>query len=476
MEAICQVVTSSGDICGRSIKKDKSSSTKSFHAHLDTFHRISDPSLAKKTKMKHMDISKWSKSGTLQPQEILSGSCPTPQQRRHDLGKTTNQKSIATHVTPPNFTAFMAVTAHFIDENFQMKNLTLGVPQVEAINLLHTITADNASVNFKMAQELNLQVPHFKSSTHILGCVAHVINLAAKIGIRALGSVDEEDDGCKISMANGDTDLQSIGSNNPMNIGLLISPPDGAGINTQTILKHIHGLCTWHTLVLEKTCTHFCKRNAKASKFLLSSDKWDPARNLTKLLEPLHDATIILCGLAYPTLNKALPVYIVLLEHLDSIRQGLYNQSQLIQPALQMIQKFDQYIREALTKPTYMCAMILDPKFKTVFWKNHEDFIFDCYWVLVKDIEDIFLKEALSFEEMLPTKDKTHASETSISSSSNTKGIFSSALYQPAPKIQGIQSEIQHYLNEDIETKEFETLPFWAAQQKSLPKLSLMAR
>ncbi|KAA1099337.1 hypothetical protein PGT21_003940 [Puccinia graminis f. sp. tritici] len=72
MEAICQVVTSSGDICGRSIKKDKSSSTKSFHAHLDTFHRISDPSLAKKTKMKHMDISKWSKSGTLQPQVELN--------------------------------------------------------------------------------------------------------------------------------------------------------------------------------------------------------------------------------------------------------------------------------------------------------------------------------------------------------------------------------------------------------------------
>jgi hypothetical protein len=68
MEAICQVLTSSGDICGRSIKKDKSSSTKSFHAHLDTFHRLSDPSLTKKTKMKHMDISKWSKSGTLQPQ------------------------------------------------------------------------------------------------------------------------------------------------------------------------------------------------------------------------------------------------------------------------------------------------------------------------------------------------------------------------------------------------------------------------
>jgi hypothetical protein len=81
------------------------------------------------------------------------------------LVNTTNQKSIATHVTrmydqsektiknnyikkqisisftqdawtAPNFTAFMAVTAHFIDENFQIKNLTLGVPQVEGEPLL----------------------------------------------------------------------------------------------------------------------------------------------------------------------------------------------------------------------------------------------------------------------------------------------------------------------------------------------------
>jgi hypothetical protein len=67
-KAICQVITKSGGICGRSIKKDKSSSTKSFHTHLETFHRLSDPSLTKKTKTKHMDISKWRKSGTVQPQ------------------------------------------------------------------------------------------------------------------------------------------------------------------------------------------------------------------------------------------------------------------------------------------------------------------------------------------------------------------------------------------------------------------------
>jgi hypothetical protein len=253
-----------------------------------------------------------------------------------------------------------------------------------------------------MARELNLQIPQFKSSTQILGCVAHVINLAAKIGIGALGSIDYEDEGHIISMADTDVEPKNSSANNPMNIRSLVSPPDGASINMQTILKRIHGLCTWvrfspqrrekfsvdvnycqpkmiakkikcleidvptrwnstysmlkRAILLEKTCTHFCNCNSEVSKFILSPAKWDQAKNLTKLLEPLYDATIILSGLQYPTLNKALPVYIVLIKHLDLVQRGLYNQSQLIPPALQMIQKFNQYIQEALKKPMYICA------------------------------------------------------------------------------------------------------------------------
>ncbi|KAA1090699.1 hypothetical protein PGT21_011050 [Puccinia graminis f. sp. tritici] len=66
-QAICQVVTKKGNICGKPLKKDKSGSTKTFHAHLFSFHRLVDPNLSKKTKTKHMDLKKWAKSGTLEP-------------------------------------------------------------------------------------------------------------------------------------------------------------------------------------------------------------------------------------------------------------------------------------------------------------------------------------------------------------------------------------------------------------------------
>jgi hypothetical protein len=100
------------------------------------------------------------------------------------------------------------------------------------VDCLHTITADNASVNLKMARELDLQIPHFSSSTDILGCVAHVINLAAKVGIAALGPIDQNQDGEEILMAKND----NVASNR-MNINSLVSTPDGVDINAQTINK-----------------------------------------------------------------------------------------------------------------------------------------------------------------------------------------------------------------------------------------------
>ncbi|POV97176.1 hypothetical protein PSHT_14719 [Puccinia striiformis] len=94
-----------------------------------------------------------------------------------------------------------------------------------AVNLMHTLTADNASVNDKMARQHDRQIPHFSSSTDILGCVAHVINLAAKLGITALGSIDDDNDGDEISMAA--VDAGSDGESD---------------LNTQTIIKC--GMCT----------------------------------------------------------------------------------------------------------------------------------------------------------------------------------------------------------------------------------------
>ncbi|KNZ60750.1 hypothetical protein VP01_1505g4 [Puccinia sorghi] len=148
-------------------------------------------------------------------------------------------------------------------------------------------------------------------------------------------------------------------------------------------------------------------------------------------------------------LSTTLPVYIVLIQHLHSFRQGI-SDDQLIQPSNLI--------------PAYFCAMILDPKFKTAFWSNEEEFIRNHYQISVDHILNVFNTEAQNFDNRLPTITKPIDSLKATSTSSD-----------PKPKRIGIQDEINQYLSEEIETERFKVLDYWASQQKSIPNLSVMA-
>ena len=154
-----------------------------------------------------------------------------------------------------------------------------------------------------------------------------------------------------------------------MNIGSLVTAPNGVHINAKTIIECIHGFCTWvcyspqrckkfaiavdfcqpeldkkgikclefdvstqwnftflmfqGAILLQKTCTNFCKHSSKTSGFLLLPEEWNQAKNIMKLLEPLSKATELLCASKYPILNTALPIYIVLIQHLQLVCHGL---------------------------------------------------------------------------------------------------------------------------------------------------------
>jgi hypothetical protein len=139
-------------------------------------------------------------------------------------------------------------------------------------------------------------------------------------------------------------------------------------------------------ILIEQSCDQFCQSQPETQKFLLTLNKWNLAKNIMTLLEPLSKAAKLLCGLKFPTLNNALPVYIILIKHLHIARRGLYDQAQLVNLAAQMIAKINGYLHNALTKPVYICAMILDPSFKAAFWKTHENFISKHYSISLNDI------------------------------------------------------------------------------------------
>ncbi|OAV94010.1 hypothetical protein PTTG_27120 [Puccinia triticina 1-1 BBBD Race 1] len=186
--AICQVVLKNGKICGQKLKRDKSASTKNLHEHLKKIHHLADPKLVKKAGSSHIDMEKWAKNSkfvakaelnneTLKTALVnliakcdLSFSIVEKKSFRDlirlvnedamPLMDNTSQSGVSNHLsrmfmasqenlklrylakqdhlaftehawTAPNYTAYMAVTAHFITESFELVDLTIAIPNVQ---------------------------------------------------------------------------------------------------------------------------------------------------------------------------------------------------------------------------------------------------------------------------------------------------------------------------------------------------------
>ncbi|KNZ51759.1 uncharacterized protein VP01_3821g3 [Puccinia sorghi] len=59
---------------------------------------------------------------------------------------------------------------------------------------LFSITADNLLTNNKMAKWVKKEIPTFNHKEDLLGCVNHVIKLAAKAALATFGPIDQEED------------------------------------------------------------------------------------------------------------------------------------------------------------------------------------------------------------------------------------------------------------------------------------------
>lgn len=259
------------------------------------------------------------------------------------------------------------------------------------------ITADNAAVNGKMGQLIGrVKDVTFDGRTQLHGCVGHVINLAAKDGLKLFGEVFEgpEDD--------SPTSIMSISN--------LVDPPEISQVDLASIYSRCHGLVTsvrssaqrgqelskivealrsiqapatddddpeteaieaaadseavdfilndpvpnldrqppstkakraekatklipdvptrWNSsylmfrrlLRLRKAVDTYCKR--QGSKFALNPKEWDYVQQMCTFLEPLSEATDIMCQSRFPTMHRVLPVYVVVIQGLERVCQS----------------------------------------------------------------------------------------------------------------------------------------------------------
>ena len=122
--------------------------------------------------------------------------------------------------TSPNTKAILALTGHWINKDWELKEILIDVVEVlgqhTGVNIasyvvksldefgitdkIFCLTGDNASNNKTLAKELENFIPSFTEKENRLGCTGHVFNLAAGAGLKALGHqpaeliIEEDDD------------------------------------------------------------------------------------------------------------------------------------------------------------------------------------------------------------------------------------------------------------------------------------------
>jgi hypothetical protein len=266
--------------------------------------------------------------------------------------------------TSPSNESLLGITAHWI-ENYELKSIILATKLIDGphsgINLashlaevlkkydiknkIFCITADNASNNGTMAAELKKLIG-FDAENCMLGCMPHVINLAAKVGINAFSN----------SVPQG-TAPQTLA-------GILSDPPPR--VDLSSLISRISKLCTylkqssqkaasfkdlskamnngqalvmvadvatrWNSTfkMLERayeirsTIRLFCEQNSITEKYNLSDSEWSKVRQLCDFLEPLFQATKTMSKSKFPSMMLAAPVYTWIIGELQKVND-LFN-------------------------------------------------------------------------------------------------------------------------------------------------------
>ncbi|MBW0583471.1 hypothetical protein O181_123186 [Austropuccinia psidii MF-1] len=147
----------------------------------------------------------------------------------------------------------MPVTRHFLDQDFSLTSILLGLLEIKGphsgvvlathfLSILHqydledcitSITTNNASRNSSMFNRISSMAATFNYSTHAIGCMTHVLHLAAQDGLKAL-SKGVAPTTCKQEEPPG-----------PMAIVKIINLPDGMSLRYDSIISHVAQLASY---------------------------------------------------------------------------------------------------------------------------------------------------------------------------------------------------------------------------------------
>jgi hypothetical protein len=235
--------------------------------------------------------------------------------------------------TSPNNLAFMGVTAHFIDKDWNMKAMTLDFSSLSGphtglnlyksfVRVLDTfglstkvlgVTLDNASNNNSFIEKLSVGSETSFESFHHIRCFSHVLNLSAQAALEVL-----KEDLIKLRSAIKKIRCspQSFMKFRELQNGTGLKPILDCPTRWNSTADMLERALKLRDCLVAFSSIFDATKNASEETLSLPLNSWTNFERIFEYLLPFRQATLLICGDTYPSISMIVPLYNSLLDHL----------------------------------------------------------------------------------------------------------------------------------------------------------------
>ena len=292
--------------------------------------------------------------------------------------------------TSPAQVPFMAVTAHYIDDDWVLQSILLDFVCIPSSHtgerICHAfrdvietkynfgdrimgVTLDNASNNTTFMEKLIESNPFFNETNHFR-CFAHVVNLA----VQSMLSVKPD----QIAILR--EAIKGIRCS-PLKLERLKALCDTVEPNVKYLKPILDVPTRWNSTsdMLQRAlylrtplqCL-FCELSQdSATSYELSNSDWAHLQEFYDFLFIFKEAPEMSCAGKYPTLSLIVPLYNSLLDHTEEVISSTEKSSALHRAAVACKDKLMAYYN--VTSDACTIATVLDPRFKLAYYTADEN-------------------------------------------------------------------------------------------------------
>ncbi|GBC36498.1 zinc finger BED domain-containing protein RICESLEEPER 2-like [Rhizophagus irregularis DAOM 181602=DAOM 197198] len=410
--------------------------------------------------------------------------------------------------TSSNSISFLGITAHWISDEWELKNILLDFVKLEGshsgknikefflkslkdfgiMTKILGITTDNASNNNTFLEEVSNELAEknieFDNVNQHVRCLAHIINLAAQEALKSLkATVNTSED----ELLNQHENIQN--NNNQVGVvGSILcklrtlickiraSPQQREKFSAQCKVADIPDKMvildvrtrwnsTFDMLVrareLKEPLNTLSNSDINLRSFTLNEKEWECLAEIELMLKGFSKATKQICAETYPTIAYVIPYYNILLSRLEDFRDSPGRCKEGKEAASNAIRKLLEYYDKTDTS-IYTISLVLDPRLKIQYMKDQK---WDKRWIesARKKVLEIYKGKYAPIEINNINNEYDSSDEDLITHISKRRRVEKS-------------NEFETFIKGDRAPALSDTLNWWKRHKEEFPNLANMAK